>query len=387
MNSLHISLTEFRNESRLLKEAASLVKAKVVDKVFVAALHADALAEDQVFLPQTIVRRFTLLTRRCGKTLFVQLFKYLEFCLRIYIYYKNKKIRYVNVHTVGLLPLGVALKYLYGAHLLYEAHELETETNGATGFRKHLLKRLERWLIKRADLTIVVSESIADWYVHEYAIPRPVVVLNAPKLRERSRKNYFREELGIRDDQLILLYQGGLVDGRGISLLLDAFKARLQKNIVVVFMGFGPLEEKIQKAALQYSNIFFYPAMAPDVVLEYTASADIGVSLIENTCLSYYYCLPNKLFEYAMVGLPVLVSNMKDMAKLVGDSDMGAIVFEFTSKGIGEAVDAFLSKDLSNMSVNAYRTACMYSWEVQEAKMLEAYAKMIVKNNREFNFK
>jgi len=48
-----------------------------------------------------------------------------------------------------------------------------------------------------------------------------------------------------------------------------------------------------------------------------TASVDIGVSLIENLSTSYYYALPNKLFEYIMADVPVVVSNLPQMKKLL----------------------------------------------------------------------
>lgn len=172
-------------------------------------------------------------------------------------------------------------------------------------------------------MILVVSESIADWYKEEYKIDRPSVVLNAPNRRKLKSNNYFCQQLDIREDQIILLYQGGLALGRGVHLILDAFKARGDDKLVVVFMGYGLLEADIIAAAKQHKNIYFFPAVSPRIVLEYTSSADLGISLIENTCLSYYYCMPNKIFEYAMAGLPVLVSNMKDMSKLVTEKIWG----------------------------------------------------------------
>ncbi|WP_225560923.1 glycosyltransferase [Comamonas sp. CMM02] len=372
LNNLHISLTEFRNESRLLKEASSLVKEQVFDKVYVAALHSDDLELNQSCGDNIYVRRFKLFTRGYGKNLIVQLVKYIEYCINICFFYKNKKISCVNVHSLGLLPLGVLLKYFWNVSLVYDAHELETETNGAKGLRKKLSKWLERRLIKHTEMTIVVSDSIADWYSKEYAIQRPPVVLNAPNLRDLKRNNHFREQLGIREDQVILLYQGGLMRGRGVHLILEAFSARSDDKVVAVFMGYGELQKDIQAAAVN-NNIFFYPAVAPQVVLEYTASADFGISLIENTCLSYYYCMPNKLFEYAMAGLPVLVSNMKDMSELVTKNQMGAVISDFSAVGINRAIDNFLVQNLSAMKINAYRVACEHAWEVQEQKMLGAY--------------
>ena len=355
-----------------MKEAASLIRAQVFSQIHVAALHAEGLATDQTFGVDIHTHRFNLKTRKLGKNILFQTLKYLEYCTRVFLYYKNKEIYCVNVHSLNLLPLGMLLKYAWRIRLVYDAHELETETNGAKGFRKRLSKWLERRLIKHAEMTIVVSDSIADWYSKEYAIPRPPVVLNAPNLRDLKRNNHFREQLGIREDQVILLYQGGLMRGRGVHLILDAFSARSDDKVVAVFMGYGELQKDIQAAAVN-NNIFFYPAVAPQFVLEYTASADFGISLIENTCLSYYYCMPNKLFEYAMAGLPVLVSNMKDMSELVAKNQMGAVISDFSAAGINRAIDNFLVQDLSAMKVNAYRVACEHAWEVQEQKMLGAY--------------
>lgn len=363
-----------------MKQTNSLVNSYLIEHVFIAALWAEGLQGEQIYAKKITCNRFYLKSRSWSKKFFVQLFKYFEFSWRVYQFYKNKNIKLINVHSVGLLPLGVFLKWVYKAKLVYDTHELETETNGLVGFRKKAVKIIEKILIRKADLILVVGENIADWYGNAYHINRPPVVLNAPSQRALKRNNHFREQLGIRDDQIILLYQGGLASGRGVHLILDAFKARADDKVVAVFMGYGPLQNEIQAAAAQEKNIFFYPAVAPQIVLEYTASADFGISLIENTCLSYYYCMPNKLFEYAMAGLPVLVSNMKDMSELVIKNQMGSVISDFSVAGINEAIDDLLMQDLTSMKANAYRVACKNSWEVQEQKMLAAYQGMLGAN-------
>jgi glycosyltransferase involved in cell wall biosynthesis len=374
MNNLHISLTEFKNETRVLKETFSLIKKNTFEVVYIAALHSEGLLVEEPLGEKLLVNRFILKTRAWSKSYLVQVIKYLELCTQIYIFYRKKNIDVVNVHSLGLLPLGVALKFLYKSKLVYDAHELETEVDYLAGIKKNFNKFVERFCIPHVDVTIVVSDSIADWYTKEYEMTRPTVVLNAPPHREILIRNYFREQLNIRADQKILLYQGGLVTGRGISLILDAFKVRSDDRIVAVFMGYGPLEADIIEASSQYKNIFFYPAVSPEIVLEYTASADIGISLIENTCLSYYYCMPNKIFEYAMAGLPVLVSNMKDMSELVKKNAMGAVIKKFSPDSINIAIDNLLAADLKMMSSNAYQMACSHAWEKQEAAMFKAYS-------------
>lgn len=374
MNNLHISLTDFKNESRVLKETNSLIRASLFNNVYIAALHSEGLLVEERIVEKLQVNRFSLKTRVWAKSFIAQAVKYFEFCLRVYGFYRKRNIEVVNVHSLDLLPLGVALKYLYKSRLVYDAHELETEVDNLTGMRKKISKFVERVCIPYADMTIVVSESIANWYATEYKGVRPSVVLNAPPRRDLLRRNRFREQLNIRADQKILLYQGGLAQGRGVSLILEAFKGRSDDKVVALFMGYGPLEAEIIQASSRHKNIFFYPAVPPEVVLEYTASADMGISLIENTCLSYYFCMPNKLFEYAMAGIPILVSNMKDMSELVQKNSMGAVIDEFTPSAINRALDALLGSDLEMMSHNAYSTACDHAWEVQEATLLKAYS-------------
>ena len=377
MNNLHISLTEFRNESRVLKQTHSLISSGLVANVYIAALHEKSLNIKETLDNGVVIQRFNLSTRKLSKNFFVQIIKYLEFCWRVFFFYRKSNIKLVNVHSLGLLPLGVFLKFVYGAKLVYDTHELETETNGLAGARKKLSKFLEKQLIKYVNMTLVVGENIADWYQKTYCIERPTVVMNAPVYQSLPQSNIFRETFAIRSDQVIFLYQGGLAKGRGVHLLLESFLARTNDQAVIVFMGYGELEEAIMSAAKQSDTVFYHPAVAPDVVLDYTVAADVGFSFIENTCLSYYYCMPNKLFEYAMAGLPVVISDMKEMREFVERYNFGVVAKDATSECINKVVDEMLGLNLQDMKENAQQAAIKNSWEVQEKNMLKAYQTLL----------
>lgn len=376
MINAHITLTPFRNESRLIKQVISLRNNQSFNSILIYALHEEGLEINQKLTDGVEVKRVRLFSRSLPRTKLFQSIKYLEFLAKIICSFSRLKLSAVNVHSLQLLPLGFLLMKAHKCRLIYDTHELETEISSDGGLRKQMAKKIERFFIKKCDLVIVVSESIADWYENEYGIERPTVVLNVPRYRELLKKDHFREGLRIGKDQKILLYQGVLSPGRGVSLLLDAFKVRQDDNIVIVLMGYGELEVKVRELADRHYNIFYFPAVAPDVVLEFTASADIGISLIENSCLSYYFCMPNKLFEYAMVGLPVIVSNMKDMSQFVSQHNMGVVVKELSPASINHAIDELLSGDISRMSKNAYQAAIDNAWEVQEKRMLAAYKKI-----------
>ncbi|MCI5212171.1 MAG: glycosyltransferase, partial [Candidatus Electrothrix sp. ATG2] len=319
------------------------------------------------------VGRIKLQTRSWSKSLIVQLVKYSEFCWRIFPYAKKKQITMVNIHSLSLLPLGICLKIMLGAKLIYDTHELETEVTGLKDLRKYLAKCIERLGIHFADHIFVVSESIADHYVKKYNITRPTVVFNTPNFCSPKNSNLLRESININDDIKILLYAGKLMQGRGIETILEAFTKKMNQRVVVVFMGYGPLEDRIKKKSENYPNIFFYPAVPPDKVVEYMSSADVGITIIENYCLSNYYCMPNKLFEYIMAGLPVIASNMFEMAKFVTDNNLGVIAVEETPEAVISAIETLYKKDLCVLRESAQKASKLNSWEVQEKKMISAY--------------
>ena len=63
-------------------------------------------------------------------------------------------------------------------------------------------------------------------------------------------------------------------------------------------------------------------------VVSFVRDADVSVVAIQNICLSYYYCMPNKLLESVMGGLPVVVSNLPELRQLVHVNGYGEIMDE-----------------------------------------------------------
>jgi glycosyltransferase involved in cell wall biosynthesis len=379
MNNLHISLTDFQHESRVMKEARSIISHNVADEVFIAALHEHGLEISEEIDKKINLWRFELTTRRLPKNTLAQLLKYLEFVIRVILFYRKRKIGMVNIHTLALLPLGVLLKYCYGSVLVYDTHELETETMeyGTRRIRKKLSKLIEALFIKFVDQVFVVGESIADIYEKNYSIKRPTVLLNCPNYKPPPPNDVFRQKFNIDKEKTIFLYQGALSPGRGIEIILDAFKSTQGGDVVIVFMGYGVLENEIKAASDEFDNIFYHPPVVPEVVLDFTASADVGISLISNTCLSYYYCMPNKLFEYLMAGLPIIVSNMHDMANFVNQNNVGVVADDETATSLIKAIDCLHKMDISELESKILTTVKKYSWESQEIKMVAAYTKLL----------
>jgi glycosyltransferase involved in cell wall biosynthesis len=281
----------------------------------------------------------------------------------------------LHCNDLNALPVGTISKLLRRKQkVIYDAHEYETETMNMQGWRKKGAILLERMLIGYADRVITVSESIAEAYVKRYGIVKPALILNTPLyVNNVSKRDLFRKRFDIAPNQVIFLYQGSLSAGRGIEHLIEAFTMLGDTSAVIVFMGYGPLEEYLQEKARTYRNIFLHEAVAPEKVLEYTSSADFGFSMIEDCCLSYRYCLPNKLFEYAMAEIPVIVSNLPEMRRIVRHNGIGIVLEKDDPQCIVRAVSNAIEKGSERFLPALKRFKRTYCWEEQEKALIKIY--------------
>lgn len=278
------------------------------------------------------------------------------------------------------LPLAYFVSRINRSKLVYDSRELYVESmrdEELPDSYKKIMMGVESFLIRRVDGVIVVSDSIADILVRRYGIKRPTVIFNCPPYTEYRKTTIIRDLMSIEDDKKIVLYQGIISSGRGLENLVAA--SRSLDNAVVVLIGGGGLKEelaeKVKDERLE-DKVKFIDAVPYKELLNYTMSADLGVAPIQNTCLSYYYSAPNKLFEYLMAGLPVAISNFPDMQKIVKNAGVGAAFDPEDPKDIARAVNGILndSEKYNRMKENALGVARKsYNWEKESQKMMGIY--------------
>jgi glycosyltransferase involved in cell wall biosynthesis len=286
---------------------------------------------------------------------------------------RSKDLTVIHAHSISTLPVGVVLKWLTGAPVIYDAHELESEIVGVSPLQQKLSRWIEKLCIRGVDRTVTVSDSIAGWYADTYSMERPIVIRNVPMRSAAPTEGsaVLRDNHGIPNDAFLYLYQGGLSTGRGVEALIEVF-AGLDLQRHLVFMGYGVLEDHARQAASRYPNIHFQTAVPPDRVLYYTASADIGLCLIENTCLSYYYSLPNKLFEYLLSGLPVMVNDMPEQRSIVERFGCGWIVPPSIDQ-LKALIESINTEELEARKAGVAQAAKTLDWEHEAVSLRELY--------------
>jgi glycosyltransferase involved in cell wall biosynthesis len=366
---LFVLANPFTNDSRVLKEATSLTKMGFNVTIF--CKYAKGLKRREV-VDNITIKRFgsdfffkTRILRRVYINIF-WLFGLIES-------FKNYQI--IHCHDWDTLLVGAFAKiFSFGAKkLVYDSHEYASEQWVGKRFYKKIVQAIEYSFITLADRVINVSNGIAEEYKRIYKIKKPDLILNCPPYKDVGNYDLFREKFGISKEAIIFLYQGGLTGARNIELILNSFKKLNDPNKVIVFLGYGNMVEKIEEASKSYNNIFYHPAVTPNELYKYTKSADLGIALLFNDCLNNYYCLPNKFFEYSMAGLPVIISNLYEIAKLQKEFDNGFILNEDNEESFYEIIATIKKENLSNKQVNSKRIAKQYNWEAQEAVLFNIY--------------
>ena len=112
-------------------------------------------------------------------------------------------------------------------------------------------------------------------------------------------------------------------------------------------------------------------AIKHENLINYTAGADIGLALIENISLSYYYALPNKLFEYIIAQIPVLVTELPQMEEIVNKYEVGEVLLNDTANELSKVLTKMIiQKDLlQKYKENCKIAAKELNWEVEFSKV------------------
>jgi len=321
---LHITHTDIKTDSRILKEMESLVKASY--QVYGLGIELEEGAAEtkftfgvDIYSIKLFSRKLTFLQRSIRHLLSLCeiFFKMLPIALKLRPYA-------VHCHDTLVLPVGVMIKLLTGARLVYDAHELESNRNGLTKLQGRLTFLVERLSWRFINSLIVVSPSIQKWYFDNIGIKPSAVIMNAPLFEPPPviDKEYLRHKFNIPLDCMIFIYIGILGKGRGIELVTSAFSSPNIRSHVV-FLGFGELTYLINEMAERTGKFHLHPAVPHAQVVPIAMSADFGLCLIENVSLSDYLCLPNKLFEYCFSGIPVLASNFPEIKNIIDEYGIG----------------------------------------------------------------
>jgi glycosyltransferase involved in cell wall biosynthesis len=338
--NLHIFLSGIESETRLFKEARYTIEQGIFSRVVVLGTWGKGLERREVTEYGLEILREPLLIRHFAGLGFLRrlpllsklmaAFSMAQFLAASVLQARRLKPSHVSCHNAMLLPTAWVAARLSGARLVYVPHELETHRAGLGAVMRMIEGAAEGLLLKAHTPVVVVCDPIAEWYRDTYGLTNVHVARNVPeRMAVETRpapSGGFRARFNIPESATIFIYQGMFGKARGTDRLLEIFSRLAPEAAHLILMGFGEEADhaEIDTFVARCRNIHYQPAVSREWIISYTTGADVGLLAVESTPLSYRYALPNKFFEYAHAGVPMLVSNNFELlSKIINDESIG----------------------------------------------------------------
>jgi len=298
---------------------------------------------------------------------------YFEYNLRLFFCLLRLKIDVFVANDLDTLPANYLASRIRRKPLVYDSHEYFTEVPELVNRPrvKAIWTKIEKSLVPKVDAAYTVCDSIAEVYRSKYGVDFKVV----RNLPVRSTTESIADR--ISNSPKIILYQGALNLGRGLE---DTIKAmQFIEGAEFWLAGDGDLTQNLKKLVEELkleSKVKFLGRLPFQELNEVTRKADLGISLEEDLGLNYRFALPNKLFDYVQAGMPVLVSDLPEMRRMVENYNVGTYL-EFSQRnGLAKAMQDALFNDEKRKvwGENMVRAADELNWENEEKIIQEIYS-------------
>lgn len=297
-------------------------------------------------------------------------------------------------HAFGILTIPVALRLARSARrrgragrVVYDVIDVILESNNV-GWMPRPLLAFERWRERRwaraADAVVTVNDDIATHLSASWRVRRPVVLLNCqPRWQPPiPPPDLIRAATGIPPERRIVLFLGRLGRERGLDVAAEAILAI--EDTALVLLGFGSWADQLRARDRNprfAGRHFTLPAVHPDDVPAWTASADATIIAVPANSLNQRLSTPNKFWESLTAGTPMVVGrDLVVMRRIVSEERIGATADPGSADDVARALRTILeapSDERAAMRARARRLAdTRYNWETAVAPYLDLVARL-----------
>ncbi|MEZ4951240.1 MAG: glycosyltransferase [Saprospiraceae bacterium] len=298
---------------------------------------------------------------------------YLEYNIRLFFYLLFHRFDMVSsVDLDSILP-GVLVGKLKGKKVAYDAHEYFAELPEVVNRKavQSIWQKVANFCIPKVDFAYTVCSSLADIFKKDFK-KEFGVVRNVP-----FKKNTPEDQrIPLDEKNTVILYQGALNDGRGIEQMIAAME--YLEDVELRLIGEGDLSDDLRAMVAEKHlshKVKFLGYVLPDDLPKHTRAAHIGINLLENKGLNYYYSLANKAFDYIQAGKPSLHMDFPEYRKLNEQFDVFLLLQSLDPKEIAAAIQKL--KDDKNLykklSENCRKAAGTLHWENEAKTLISMY--------------
>lgn len=358
-----VSTSDPTYDQRLIKIATSL--AKEFDVLWLGRLQ-DA----------STVKHFPFQVKAINPIIKSSFLFYLFFNLRVFCYLLFQSFTILNANDTDTLLAAILLKPIKSFYLIFDSHELFDEVpelKNAT-FKKRIWNIIEKWGVNKSNFRFTVNDSLAQILSKKHQIQFSVIQ-NVPVLKEYECQPA---------EEKYLLYQGAINKGRGLHEIISIMPSI---SLPLYIAGDGDikeeLEEEVKRLGLEH-KVKFLGKIKPSDLREITAKAYIGINLLQNSSLNYYYSSANKFFDYIHADLPQIGMNFPEYTSINIKYKVAILVDDLAKDKLHNAIQTLIeNKSLyEELKANCQQAKMAYQWTNEEKKLILIYLSIIWRHHR-----
>jgi glycosyltransferase involved in cell wall biosynthesis len=230
------------------------------------------------------------------------------------------------------------------------------------------------------DKIIVQSEELKKNWIGIRKLKKAVVIpvgFNKNKFYpiDPIQRLKLRIELGLQENQPVLVYSGAIAKLRKIDKLIEAFKdvLKIHKDVKLLMIGDGnsffSIQTRVQKMNLEKS-IIFTGRIPYAEVSNFISVADIGISYVPINN-NFNSSPPLKTFEYLACGIPTIATKTESNSKIIRHGFNGILVNDTPDDVANAIINLLGDKDLQrHLSQHARNSIMEFDFDYITQKYL-----------------
>ena len=244
---------------------------------------------------------------------------------------------------------------------------------------------VERWVLRRIDgVVCVIEESAARVRSLGVAEAKITVVRNTPMTIDLPSNPRSNQDAG---EELLIAYLGLIERHRGVHDLIRAVAECRKRNwpVKLVVVGDGVGLPEIQKLATELGvlgrGVEVLGRLENRRALDVIAKADVG-AIPHIPCDAWNSTIPNKLFDYMSLCLPVLASDVPPVQRIVIQEACGVCYRSGDIMDLVSKIEELRSRSARTRMAAAGMAAITerYNW-TNDSERLDAALRRVLPNS------
>ena len=288
-----------------------------------------------------------------------------------------------HFHDPELIVTGYILKTWYKKKVIYDVHEhytfkMKSKSFGRLSLFKSMIigiwNKMELWMADKFDY-IISADSIT---AAQFRKDKSIMIGNFPTLefvKESSPKEVVAEE------DFRVVYLGTIHEYRGLRKCVEAIEKVKYKGIKLHIIGNCRFQE-LTDLFNSSPRVVFHGRIPWEKLSAELNKCHLGLILLQPVP-AFLYCPGEnivKLFEYAGMGIPYLMSNFDGLVKFNRNNGGGLTVDPTDTDLIARSIeqlyeDRSLYKQLSTEGINMVKNR--FNWDMEEARLLQVYKSIL----------